>query len=137
MARRRATGHAEGAFAAGQEHAKVPARALLTVGEADWGAPLRPGEQWDVRGAILRLKPPRRATREEVQAERERLLQAGAAAVRVVARVPEAVVVNIDNELAPGQGAREVVEQMAEEANTKDRDALRGALERAMARGGL
>lgn len=137
MARRRATGPQEGRASWGQgERVLVPARRLVTAEGALWREPWT-ADPRELAGAIVRVKPSRDADRDEVQRVREKFLNFGAAAVRVVARAAEAVVVDAYNELAPAQDVREVVEQMAEEANTQDRDALKRVLESALARAGL
>jgi hypothetical protein len=118
-------------------HFPVPARKLITVNETEWDEPIPVGDdRWLTPGAIVRLKPPGRVTREEIQETREKMLRAGAAAVRVISRTREEVVVRAE-EVPESVSVRTVVEEMAEEANTHNREALKVALQRAMGKAGI
>lgn len=123
----------------------VKARELLTVseGSALWvgvPGPYVAGVHAvdDIKGAIVRLKPPPDATDEKVEQAREALLRSGAAAVRVMPRQRKDVVPQkAKRDPVPLRGPREVVMEMAEQANTEDKAALKSLLEDALSAAGL
>lgn len=118
------------------------ARELVTIGPDApiWKVDLAGAFRTDdlCAGKIVRLIPPHDATDEQVAGVRAAV--ASAAAVRLMPRRRVAVVVE---EKAQGMGtsahrrARDVVLQMVEEANTRDRSALRAFCEQVMARAGM
>lgn len=100
------------------------ARALVTIGpdHPAWGD----GEMPDVKGAIVRLKPPAAAEPEVVDAVEETIRARGAVAVKRLPPDPSGdVVVRGKAEAArPALPHRELVDAMARAANVPDKDAL-------------
>lgn len=83
-------------------------------------------------GAIIRLRPPAGGA-ERAEALKAALLDAGAAAVKVLPPEPgSATVVNNPTKAAPVRSNRDVILSIVEEANTDDRDALRALVEDTM-----
>ena len=90
-------------------------------------------------GSIVRVRPPATASDADIARVEAELLRLGAARVRVEPRAAgEKVVASVD---VPKRAARatmrETVLQMASEARTHNREALREELERAMSAEGI
>lgn len=92
----------------------------------------------DVKGAFVRLSPPAEATDVMVTTLKRACELAGALAVRALPRERNMVVVQ---DKAKGTGEhrsiRKTVETMVEEANTKNRDALRTEVQKLLSEVGL
>lgn len=91
----------------------------------------------DVKGAIVRLKPPPEADDAKVEQARQALLRSGALAVRLMPRRRKAVVPQAAKERPAPASHREVVMELAARANTPDRAALIAVLDEALAQAGL
>ena len=94
------------------------------------------------RGCFVRVEPPEGESDERVALLVSSLREAGAAAVRVMPRrrrsvVPQRMFPTEDGGAAPGVTVRATVQALVERANTRDRDALRAAVESALAASGL
>ena len=114
------------------------ARRLVTLDETEpyWK---KPGTYvfLNMEGAIVRLKPPADADPGQVEAIREHLAAKGAAKIVYVAPPKKEAVPTPARLEFVGLSPRQVVEKLLEEANTADRDALRGIVEKVMAENGL
>jgi hypothetical protein len=111
-------------------------RELLTVGEGDevwWTFSMSVSP-----GAIVRLQPPPEATDEEIERMKRELLRLGAAAVRAMPRRLGSVVPQVEaRAVKASEGARQAAMALVDEAHTRDRDALRDAVEVSLAASGL
>jgi DNA repair exonuclease SbcCD nuclease subunit len=122
---------------------------LLTIGESDpiWkqvaeGEAIYFGD--DLRATIVRLRPPLEAEEIHVELVVHALRTLGVAAVKVLPRPSKAVLpafrTELDEEGEPLQVAKrpyEVVSELVESANTRDRDALKQLTSEVMAKAGL
>lgn len=87
------------------------------------------------QATFARLRPPVDVPEERLAEVRDGLRAAGAAVV--VERAQRAAVVVTAPEVTPISSAREVVTELVEAANTKDRDALRARVEETMSSVGI
>jgi hypothetical protein len=118
----------------------VKARLLVTFGPTHgvWGRGGPIIDDW--KGAIVRLAPPAEASPELVAQVKRELLKRGAAAVTVVPATVPGVLVGQEwpePEVTERRPMREVVLEIANEVNTKDRKALLARIEETMAEVGL
>lgn len=88
------------------------------------------------KGAIVRLRPPEKATDDTVEEIRGFFLKYGAAKVVVLPR-PRAELLPSKVEKAKAVGAREAVTALIEESNSRDRESLRCLCEKVMGLVGL
>ena len=115
---------------------RVPllARRLITSQGALWDKPWQ--EHGDLQGAIVRVRPLFGHARDVDQVKAE-ILRRGAVACRVLPTLKEAALVEERDEPAADATARQVVEEMAEQAVTDHRDLLRQAVQQAMGKAGM
>lgn len=90
----------------------------------------------ELRGGFVRVQPPATASDEAVEAVRRRLLEAGAAGVRVLPRL-RAAAAPVPAEALAVPSVREVVLELVAEVPSRDRDKLRGIVEGVMAEAGI
>lgn len=115
----------------------VESRHLADFGptSAVWeGASAAPEE-----GSIVRVRPPPGTPPEVIARVLDEVEKAGARAIKVVPP-SRAMVIPTEKNEAPRTAraqARDVVMQLVDEANTQDRDALRGVVDHAMGKAGL
>jgi hypothetical protein len=86
-----------------------------------------------LRGAYLRLEPPEQLPDATVEALKQALLSGGAAAVRAMPRRRRSVVPQAAVSRPAPQAPRAAAMALVDAANTQDRDALRAAVEQALA----
>lgn len=88
-------------------------------------------------GAIVRLRPPAGIAPAQVEAVKGAVLKAGALAVKVLP--PESAGATLPAAAKPihSVGVRQVVQEMVEQANTRNRDALRAFAEDVMSKEGI
>jgi hypothetical protein len=111
-------------------------RDLVTIRPSDpvWSS----SEPTCKAGAIIRLQPPATASDADVTRVREWFLRSGAVRVRVEPRAAgEKVVAPVETKPAVRASMRTVVLEMAEEARTHNREALRAELDRALSEEGI
>lgn len=113
------------------------ARELLTIppDAPIWGGS-PPSYRTKVDGAIVRLRPPEKATDDDVEEIRKFFLGKGAAKVIVLPR-PRAELLPSKVEKAKAVGAREAVTALVEESNSRDRESLHRLCEKIMGEVGL
>lgn len=113
------------------------ARELLTVppDAPIWGGS-PPSYRTKVAGAIVRLRPPEKATDDDVEEIRKFFLGKGAAKVTVLPR-PRAELLPSKVEKAKAVGAREAVTALVAESNSRDRESLHRLCEKIMGEVGL
>lgn len=89
------------------------------------------------KGAFIRLEPPEDVSDDHVAGVKAMFLNAGAAAVRVSPRRKRATVTQASVSKPAPRAPREAAMQLVAQANTRDRDALKGHVETALAASGL
>lgn len=114
-------------------------RQLITVpvDSPIWGgSPPHTRAMKQIAGAIVRLRPPEKATDDDVEGIRGFFLKYGASKVVVLPR-PRSELLPSKAEKATAVGAREAVTTLIAESNSKDRTALENLCEKVMAEVGL
>lgn len=89
------------------------------------------------RGAIVRIRPPHNATQKQIDELTAACIEQGAERVRVEARQRAPKIVAGSEPRPAKSSIREVVILMCEEANSRDRQALRIFVEDVMNRAGI
>jgi Fe2+ transport system protein FeoA len=116
----------------------VDTRVLITAKGALWSEPWADRSE-DITGAIVRVQPPTDAQEHAIEELRRRLLEMGAAAVRVLP-VRRAAVITAETKLQAKRArtsARAEASKLVEEANTSDRDALARVVEASLVAAGI
>ena len=114
---------------------KRSARRLLTVKVFDPARSSKDSRVSDLKGVLVRFEPAPDASDAEVRQCVEFFASVGAERVKVLPRPATQAVVVAEQPAVSGTTARELVEQMAEEAVTQDREALKLLLGKAMDQG--
>ena len=111
------------------------ARELITIDiESDVWAGTKP---FVSRGAIVRIRPPHEATQTQIDELIAVCIEQGAERVRVEARRRAPKIVASSQLCSARSSIREVVITMCEEANSRDRQALRTFVDDVMNRAGI
>lgn len=121
------------------EAVRVAGRRLLTIGpdHPAWKDDLLPTLTGKA-GDIVRLRPPPGTPKERVEAVKDAFLALGAARVRAELQRPATTPREaLERQSAPRSSARQVVLELATEANVADRPALAALLGRLMDEEGL